>query len=789
VIDLLDDTEKLLRKQVSESVEASQNVFGCSHLLTKLIGGLAVSRVIISCREMPRLLRIVVSLTLLALASARASIGGSMGGRSLEDGSGSHMIPEATSWNEGTIRPPASEVPSASPRGFAVRKRPWDEATTAATLFGDADSFGGAHGSGGAGRMARSGSCMAAAAGISMAFIETEASAADLEEGRQNVYVHVHVHAAETPASLRAQIAAVRESTREIEAEAQRIEEEEAAAIEAGQHAQRQAAAAYAASERAARAARAASVKGPKMRPGATEVTAEATEVTAEAAAAKAVTAAVEEATAAEATAAEAAAAEAAAAEAAAEAAEATAAAEEEATAAEATVAEAAAVEAEEATAAVEATAEAEEAADAAISVAAASEAEADGGRGDDASRGGGGGGSGGGGSDDGSGGGSDDDDGSSAEGHAAHAAHGALLARVAELRVAAKGARRVERWADALAGYAEACSLLEGGAVVGTVATVDGAQAEATSASMAAPSAAAAKEGSPVSRRIAAELQACRLSGALCAYQLEQWTEVIRLCSSALRVNPSCAAALYRRGLALQADGQVEAAAWDLQQAARLQPNNAKHKAAAARAEAAAAAARPLMRRGSLGAHHGAGAASGAGGSSIDEMMQQMMSSLGGSGGAVPGGPGGLGAGGLGALLGGLGAVSGAGGAAGAGGLMSLLGSGLSGAAAGGAASEDGPSPLEALLRSPLLSASGLGGKGTSRMMGLLARALMAQRVAKRLYRRLKPFLPFLFWFAVLLPVLITFRQQLVQLAPWKWVTQYVPAGLLPASHLGGSR
>ncbi|KOO29661.1 hypothetical protein Ctob_014065, partial [Chrysochromulina tobinii] len=165
------------------------------------------------------------------------------------------MIPEATSWNEGTIRPPASEVPTASPRGFAVRKRPWDEATTAATLFGDADSFGGAHGSGGAGRMARSGSCMAAAAGISMAFIETEASAADLEEGRQNVYVHVHVHAAETPASLRAQIAAVRESTREIEAEAQRIEEEEAAAIEAGQHAQRQAAAAYAASERAARAA------------------------------------------------------------------------------------------------------------------------------------------------------------------------------------------------------------------------------------------------------------------------------------------------------------------------------------------------------------------------------------------------------------------------------------------------------------------------------------------------------------------------------------------------------
>ena len=452
-------------------------------------------------------------------------------------------------------------------------------------------------------------------------------------------------------------------------------------------------------------------------------------------------------------------------------------------------MAEAAAVEAEEATAAVEATAEAEEAAEAAISVAAASEAEADGGRGDDASRGGGGGGSGGGGSDDGSGGGSDDDDGSSAEGHAAHAAHGALLARVAELRVAAKGARRVERWADALAGYAEACSLLEGGAVVGTVATVDGAQAEATSASMAAPSAAAAKEGSPVSRRIAAELQACRLSGALCAYQLEQWTEVIRLCSAALRVNPSCAAALYRRGLALQADGQVEAAAWDLQQAARLQPNNAKHKAAAARAEAAAAAARPLMRRGSLGAHHGAGAASGAGGSSIDEMMQQMMSSLGGSGGAVPGGAGGLGAGGLGALLGGLGAGSGAGGAAGAGGLMSLLGSGLSGAAAGGAASEDGPSPLEALLRSPLLSASGLGGKGTSRMMGLLARALTAQRVAKRLYRRLNPFLPFLFWFAVLLPVLITFRQQLVQLAPWKWVTQYVPAGLLPASHLGGSR
>ena len=714
--------------------------------------------------------RTMLNLSLLALVSARASIGGSMGGRSLEDGSGSHMIPEATSWNEGTIRPPASEVPSASPRGFAVRKRPWDEATTAATMFGDGDSFGGAHGSGGAGRMARSGSCMAAAAGISMAFIETEASAAELEEGRQNVYVHVHVHATETPASLRAQIAAVRESTREIEAEAQRIEEEEAAAIEAGQHAQRQAAAAYAAAERAARAARAASVQGPKMRRGATEVTAEE-------AAATAVKATAEEATAE-----------------AAEEEEATAA---EATAAEGTVAEVTAVSAETAMAAVEVTAEAEELVEAAVSVAAASEAEADGGRGDDASRGGGsgGGGGGGGGSDDDSGGGSDDDESVSAEGKAADAAHDALLARVAELRVSAKGARRVERWADALAGYAEACSLLEGGAAAGTVAATGGAQAEATSTSMAAPSVAAPKVSSPGSRRderqgrLAAELQACRLSGALCAYQLEHWGEVIRLCGAALRANPSCAAALYRRGLALQADGQVEAAAWDLQQAARLQPNNAKHKAAAARAEAAAAAARPLMRRGSLGAHHGAGAAAGAGGSSIDEMMQQMMSSLGGSGGTVPGAAGGLGAGGLSALLGGLGAGSGAGGAAGAGGLMSLLGSGLSGAAAGGAASEDGPSPLEALLRSPLLSASGLGGKGTSRMMGLLARALAAQRVAKRLYRRLKPFLPFLFWVAVLLPVLITFRQQLAQLAPWKWVTQYVPAGLLPASLLGGPR
>ena len=56
--------------------------------------------------------------------------------------------------------------------------------------------------------------------------------------------------------------------------------------------------------------------------------------------------------------------------------------------------------------------------------------------------------------------------------------------------------------------------------------------------------------------------------------------------------------------------------------------------------------------------------------------------------------------------------------------------------------------------------------------MMGMLASALSAQRQMKRAWRRLKPWLPLLFWLALLVPLLVHYKEWLLLHAPWRWVS-----------------
>ena len=179
--------------------------------------------------------RVAVTIMLSFLAhgsSAKQTFGAAVGGggRSLEDAPSALSDGTFNTLNTGTIRP-ASSAPSEAPRGggFAVRKSAWTEATSASTLLGDSDMWGGY--GGGSTSVLRGGrgssGCTAAAAGVSMAVFDTEPSpptAADLEAGHQRPTVHVHVLMTERGG----QRSVIRETPVEVEAEAQRIEEEEA---------------------------------------------------------------------------------------------------------------------------------------------------------------------------------------------------------------------------------------------------------------------------------------------------------------------------------------------------------------------------------------------------------------------------------------------------------------------------------------------------------------------------------------------------------------------------------
>jgi len=314
-----------------------------------------------------------------------------------------------------------------------------------------------------------------------------------------------------------------------------------------------------------------------------------------------------------------------------------------------------------------------------------------------------------------------------------------AILREVASLKQRARSAARAEQWGEAFEAYREACGLLEACVLTEVEESRGGEGGEQVD-----------EEATEQRRAIATQLQACRLNSALCALELERWIEAVSLCTEVLKANPRCAKAHYRRGLALEAEGKLEAAMWDLERAAALQPSRTLFTSAVS-AIRKRADSRPPLGDGSSGG--------------LDSFMSQV---IGGVGAGSRGGPTADGGPNMGSLLGGLG------GDCGPDVLLGLL-SGMGGAPGDEGSSLTGDndlSPLEAMLKSPLLRQSGIGGKGSAQAMGMLAKVLALRRQMKRVWRHLKPWLPLLFWLALLLPLILTFKQRLLALSPSKGST-----------------
>jgi len=155
------------------------------------------------------------------------------------------------------------------------------------------------------------------------------------------------------------------------------------------------------------------------------------------------------------------------------------------------------------------------------------------------------------------------------------------------------------------------------------------------------------------------------------------------------------------------------------------------------------------------------------------------MSQVLGGVGAGARGGPTADGGPGMGSLLGGLGCAGGDGSPDVLLGLLRGMG-GAPGDEGDSLTGNNDLSPLEAMLKSPLLRQSGIGSKGTAQAMDMLEKVLALRRQMKRVWRHLKPWLPLLFWLALLLPLILTFKQRLLALSPWKWLDQHVWADRL---------
>ena len=317
-----------------------------------------------------------------------------------------------------------------------------------------------------------------------------------------------------------------------------------------------------------------------------------------------------------------------------------------------------------------------------------------------------------------------------------------ATLQRVAGLKRGARAEGKAARWEAALCRYLDACDLLvaqrETACVNAEAAEVAGADA----ASTASPDEAAA---------VTKELQSCRLKGAVCCLQLQQWGAAVELCSEVLRSNPRCATAHHRRAIALHGNGQLDAALWDLKRAQRLQPKNALIKSALAKV-LATHAARPAQRKPPLGSLP-VGALSDSAPDSLDAVMRQMLASLGGDAGVA-------------SLVG---AADGPGALVNSpvGGLSGAAGGELLGARAAAVPGCQGASPVEVLLRSPL--ASSLGGKSTARALHAVSIFLSMQRRLKRAWRTLRPWIPLMFWLTLLLLARPFLVQQVVPyLSEW---------------------
>jgi len=154
-----------------------------------------------------------------------------------------------------------------------------------------------------------------------------------------------------------------------------------------------------------------------------------------------------------------------------------------------------------------------------------------------------------------------------------------AILAQAAALRASGKEAWQEGLHSEAGELYSQACELL---LMIGA----DGAPDEAGEAG------ATRGGGGPV----AAELQKCRLSLSLCLSKQKRWRETVVACTQVIDANGRCGTAWFRRGQALEALGEAEAAAWDLQVASTLLPSNAQVRRALDRAQSARPLTKPRL-------------------------------------------------------------------------------------------------------------------------------------------------------------------------------------------------
>jgi tetratricopeptide (TPR) repeat protein len=298
----------------------------------------------------------------------------------------------------------------------------------------------------------------------------------------------------------------------------------------------------------------------------------------------------------------------------------------------------------------------------------------------------------------------------------AADEGQASVLAQAAALRSSGKRAGEEGQWGEAAELYSQACELLllmgPAGAPAGN---------ERTSGS---------RRGEPV----AAELQKCRLSLSLCLGKQKRWRDVVEACSAIIDANARCGTAWFRRGQALAALGEAEAAVWDLRRASSLLPANDQVQRALARAQAARQERKPVP--GSVGAGSPFGDLFGSG---ADGAGSSLGGLFGSGGGGAPGS-----------------------GAGGAGGLLSLM-SGMGGAKRAG--QSEG---LEALLDSPMLASMGGAGSGASVLIGFAKRALALRRRAKQFWLAIKPYLPLLFYLVLLLPTVLAVWQGRLKLWPF---------------------
>ena len=282
-------------------------------------------------------------------------------------------------------------------------------------------------------------------------------------------------------------------------------------------------------------------------------------------------------------------------------------------------------------------------------------------------------------------------------------AAKSPVLARAEKLRARARAAGSAEKWEEAAKLYGQACTLLGRAPGEGE------------------PPEAASEEG-----RL---LQQCQLNLALCCVKREIWDQARDVCTEVLKRDARCGTAYYRRAQALLAEDSPDAAVWDLQQAARLSPKSKPvgkllKKAQAAQAKATASRLAVGGRRGAAGGE-------------MPDFSKMMASMGGGAAGARPtsrrswegwaAAPARRRRGPLAGLMGALGG--------------------------GGKEGADGADAIADLLRSPLLAGKVPGKQG--KMLGLVGTALTARKHAKRVWRAVKPWLPLIFWFAVLIPAL----------------------------------